>query len=608
MYQQQSQPLDAVQAYICAVQFDKSHPSAWINLGILYESYNQPRDALTCYLNASRYDTPSGNLANRTPFLQQQLASAPVPSITRGKSLLNIDEAWNLPVAADINQKTGQRSGISGATFGKQQTSTMYQTADGKRFKTTADTTEVARPQFYLTGQQIQLMHYFQQNQANLTPQQLQQLQHLQQNYRAMQQHQFQLKQQQSHATNPGFSPARHTSPQAAPFASPNTYSPRLQYANGNNANLNNPQINSFNNQSGFVQQQQQPIQQTSQNTANFFNNAQSMSQNGDNSNRANGINSNILADPSALTDQELQELVSQKEFTESFAEDLLNRLAQGENVMDEINKTDLDQTSMPNTQFTSALSDLNTRLDSTNIKQELDIKADGFLDLGLPSEIKLESSESDIHINMSGSEINSSCRGRGASARNMCMLGDENPPPCPPPPPSNILNKDQLVPPTASVLLDNKKVAFSSQLQEFCFKHPIAVVRNMASALKMDLGLFSTKTLVQTNPDDIMEVRTQIYQPADRNYDIINPDVNVWSCYSHRSHTTISKYAHYQSNTFQEQIRDEKDRIASGQKVDENNKKKWLNKTIKFGTNVDLSDEKKWRPQLQVNCVSLDD
>lgn len=47
--------MDALQAYICAVQLDKTHRAAWTNLGILYESCSQPRDAFACYLNATRY-------------------------------------------------------------------------------------------------------------------------------------------------------------------------------------------------------------------------------------------------------------------------------------------------------------------------------------------------------------------------------------------------------------------------------------------------------------------------------------------------------------------------------------------------------------------------
>ena len=53
--------MDALQAYICAVQLDKSHSAAWTDLGILYETVNQPKDALTCYLNAAK--NPKGACA-----------------------------------------------------------------------------------------------------------------------------------------------------------------------------------------------------------------------------------------------------------------------------------------------------------------------------------------------------------------------------------------------------------------------------------------------------------------------------------------------------------------------------------------------------------------
>ena len=52
--------MDALQAYICAVQLDRSHSAAWTDLGILYETVDQPSDALTCYLNAAR--NPKGTL------------------------------------------------------------------------------------------------------------------------------------------------------------------------------------------------------------------------------------------------------------------------------------------------------------------------------------------------------------------------------------------------------------------------------------------------------------------------------------------------------------------------------------------------------------------
>ena len=39
----------------------------------------------------------------------------------------------------------------------------------------------------------------------------------------------------------------------------------------------------------------------------------------------------------------------------------------------------------------------------------------------------------------------------------------------------------------------------------------PVCVVKGMATALKLDLGLFSTKSLVETNPDHIVEVSSDV-------------------------------------------------------------------------------------------------
>jgi lysine-specific demethylase 6A len=84
LYQQQNQPMDALQAYICAVQLDKSHTAAWTNLGILYESCSQPRDACACYVNATRGSTKPMNphLTQRIKFLQTHLSNAPMPSVS----------------------------------------------------------------------------------------------------------------------------------------------------------------------------------------------------------------------------------------------------------------------------------------------------------------------------------------------------------------------------------------------------------------------------------------------------------------------------------------------------------------------------------------------
>lgn len=69
------------------------------------------------------------------------------------------------------------------------------------------------------------------------------------------------------------------------------------------------------------------------------------------------------------------------------------------------------------------------------------------------------------------------------------------------------------------------------------------------------DLGLFSTKTLVEANPEHLVEVWTQLSQPADENWDPTGTK-KMWRCESARSHTTIAKYAQYQATSFQESLR----------------------------------------------------
>lgn len=69
------------------------------------------------------------------------------------------------------------------------------------------------------------------------------------------------------------------------------------------------------------------------------------------------------------------------------------------------------------------------------------------------------------------------------------------------------------------------------------------------------DLGLFSTKTLVEANSDHSVEVRTQVHQSPDENWDNTQGK-RVWACISHRSHTTIAKYAQYQASSFQDSLK----------------------------------------------------
>lgn len=185
--------------------------------------------------------------------------------------------------------------------------------------------------------------------------------------------------------------------------------------------------------------------------------------------------------------------------------------------------------------------------------------------------------------IEMSSNELIDYCKDLGLDGEmNLNLLSDDevrqqeelkskicpNPqlvePICAPYPPL-LPNKLQLQ--TPSVYLENRKDALSPQLQQFCLGNPIAVVRGIANVLKLDLGLFSTKTLVESNPDHLIEVRTQLAQPSDENWHPTKKQM-VWYCESHRSHSTISKYAKYQASTFQESLGKEQDPKSNGNTI----------------------------------------
>uniref|UniRef100_A0A8C2ZWW2 [histone H3]-trimethyl-L-lysine(27) demethylase n=1 Tax=Cyclopterus lumpus TaxID=8103 RepID=A0A8C2ZWW2_CYCLU len=209
----------------------------------------------------------------------------------------------------------------------------------------------------------------------------------------------------------------------------------------------------------------------------------------------------------------------------------------------------------------------------------------------------------SSVSIYPSSSEVLKACRNLGKNGLSTSsILLDKCPPPRPPRPPSPPLPKDKLNPPTPKVFVD----AFFPPLHQFCTNpsNPVTVIRGLAGALKLDLGLFSTKTLVEANPDHLVEVRTQLAQPTDENWDP-SGSRKMWRCESSRSHTTVIKYAQYQASSFQESLREENEKkkepeTEAGSSDSAMRRRKGSFKHIKFGTNIDLSDEKKWKQQLQ--------
>ncbi|ELT93483.1 hypothetical protein CAPTEDRAFT_177190 [Capitella teleta] len=482
LYQQQSQPMDALQAYICAVQLDKTHIAAWTDLAILYESCNQPKDALACYMKAAKTNIKGQCfISDLTHLLASVFVSrqyihtdAWVSSLSRNKPLPSIEEAWSLPIPAELTSRQGaisqqqqqqqqqgypSQTGSSGAgtpqplspsysnnEMGAQSGRNSPDHPPSKRRKGSQKVKvegEQSPPSFYLTPQQLQMLNFLQQNQHS----------------------------------------GSYIPPAGGSQTPPTSSSELLD--------------------SVLPRELQQ-----------------------------------------ALSEQEISALLaSRQDIASSLAEDLLAQFSQQQQ------KTD------------------------AGASGKMDVKAD----------------------------------------RNL-ILSDDGAPPSPPPDPTPVVAKDKLNPPTPSVYLESKKDASSIELAQYCLSQPVCVIRGLAGALKLDLGLFSTKSLVEANPDHAVEIRTQLQQPPDENRDAVGN--MIWKCNSSRSHTTVAKYAQYQASSFQESLKEEQDRakgLVSRESDSDSNSSLprrleeaflvyfCLNgKMIKFGTNVDLSDERKWKPQLQ--------
>ncbi|XP_076348356.1 lysine-specific demethylase 6A-like isoform X2 [Tachypleus tridentatus] len=273
-------------------------------------------------------------------------------------------------------------------------------------------------------------------------------------------------------------------------------------------------------------------------------------------------------------------------------------------------------KTEMTKNQSTRLLRSIKNRLPWTESKRTVYYKTPGLDARFLDPQVVIEKlpepkRPSTPLINMCASDVLDTCeeliRKRGISSS---LIKWELCPLVPPPEAPPIKHpKEELLPPTPSVFLENRKDAFSPKLYDFCLNHPISVIRNIATVLNLDLGLFSTKTLVEANPDHSIEVRSQLMQSSDENWDQERTK-QVWRCESQRSHTTIARYAQYQASSFQESLKEEQEKLHKDSDNDslasisyirgKKGKKTSTFKTIKFGTNVDLSDERKWRTQLQ--------
>uniref|UniRef100_A0A182VTR3 JmjC domain-containing protein n=1 Tax=Anopheles minimus TaxID=112268 RepID=A0A182VTR3_9DIPT len=624
--------------------------------------------------NSNGGHSRSQNLTQRIKFLQQHLGNAPMPSITsKRRQLPSIEEAWNLPISNEMSSRQQQTAQAQQRQFQKgygqgaqyhpgQQQVGSNNGLPNKRFKqedgrpgAAAGVGVVAGqpvPPFYLNQQQLLQLQYLQ-NQSNLTTQQQTMLQTLTNQYRLMQQHQLHLQQQQrnqqlqqqqpsfqgqqSQGSGGGFvvaagnkTPQSGIVPQTATgFVNDGHFSPATGQSQ-QTAGMPYKSAGGTYAPSGF------PVPPSSQSSGGF---------------------TQITSTSNHQSDIDIQAILDDKA---TFAESLLKQLSSTDSKDSSIASevTNTGATTAPNSSTKSppikaeATSTTTAPGSTVSVKRQLltakqdTIKMEPVVKIEkLPSPSSITDTYAgtvggDFKISMCSKDIQQMVRrqrnaGELKDVPAVCsVLAADAPLPSPPDCPVTRLTREQLQPPTPSVFLENKKDAFSPQLQEFCLKHPIAVVRQLGAALKLDLGLFSTKTLVEANPDHTVEVRTQVHQSPDENWDG-NKNSKVWACISHRSHTTIAKYAQYQASSFSDKIKEERDKLAGISTASTNSdsdskdsisnssacgtagtgggggnssaagngkrkKCKNGNKMLRFGTNVDLSDERKWKAQLQ--------
>ncbi|XP_017470513.1 PREDICTED: lysine-specific demethylase 6A isoform X1 [Rhagoletis zephyria] len=652
LYESCGQPRDAYACYLNATRSLKNNtqpkePTSESKVGNLNLKLRT-----TGNITARECQGLGKGLTQRIKFLEAQLAQAPMPSITsKRRQLCSIEEAWNLPISLEMSsrQQHQQATHVQQRQYGKSAHGSVIQgppppyphpqqnlnTVPTKRFKDealqhTESGNRPVQPAFYLSQQQLQTLQILQQNQSTLNHQEQALFQQLSSQYRLMQQYQQAMRQQlpqnapspqqqllqaQSQAT--GY-PMRST---AASSSSTVTHVPI------NSASTAPSIVNPPPTYAGTIEEQTKSIVPKTSESA---------------------IGSGDLAqlspssDQLGVSDQELTAFLSQKDLTSTFAEDLLKTFsadnldikeedieATTEELFNGLDKTlgsdDKTNARLPISSGKQALAGSSTSGKVGTVKEEIgaqessDVKLENFRDEESEDKDKFDDDleeTSKFSIHMDSKQLSAAVKNLPLDEPppHCSVLHINAPPPSPPDCPPQRLTREQLLPPTPSVHLENKKHAFSPQLQEFCLKHPIAVVRGLAGALKLDLGLFSTKTLVEANPDHSVEVRTQVHQSPDENWDASQAK-RVWACISHRSHTTIAKYAQYQASSFQDSLKDEQDKGPAGlqtmsdsdskDSVSNSNvtgKRKKLkngNKMLRFGTNVDLSDERKWRTQL---------
>ncbi|XP_077891055.1 lysine-specific demethylase 6A isoform X12 [Ictidomys tridecemlineatus] len=729
LYQQQNQPMDALQAYICAVQLDHGHAAAWMDLGTLYESCNQPQDAIKCYLNATRSKSCSNTsaLAARIKYLQNTSDNWSGGHAVSHPPVQPQAHSWCLTPQKlqHLEQLRANRNNLNPAQklmleqlesqFVLMQQSQMRQTGVAQVRSSgilNGPTADSSLPTNSVSGQQPQLaltrmpsvsqpevrpacpgqplangpfsaghvpcstsrtlgstdtillgnnhitgsgsngnVPYLQRNALTLPHNRTNLTSSAEEPWKNQLSNSTQglHKGQSSHLAGPnGERPLSSTGPsqhlQAAGSGIQNQNGhptlPSNSVTQGAALNhLSSHTATSGGQQGITLTKESKPsgntltVPETSRHTGETSNSTASVE---GLPNHVHQVTADAVCSPSHGDSKSPGLLSSDNPQLSALLMGKANNNV-GTGTCDKVNnihpavhtKTDNSVASSPSSAISTATpSPKSTEQTTTNSVTSLNsphnglhtingegmeesqspMKTDLLLVSHKPSPQIIPSMS--VSIYPSSAEVLKACRNLGKNGlSNSSILLDKCPPPRPPSSPYPPLPKDKLNPPTPSIYLENKRDAFFPPLHQFCTNpnNPVTVIRGLAGALKLDLGLFSTKTLVEANNEHMVEVRTQLLQPADENWDPTGTK-KIWHCESNRSHTTIAKYAQYQASSFQESLREEnekrshhKDHSDSESTSSDNSgrRRKGPFKTIKFGTNIDLSDDKKWKLQL---------
>ena len=161
-------------AFICAVQLDPNHQEAWKDLGVLYEAKGQYHDAFICYRKSvdCRPGADDENLINRSKILQDQEP----PQINQTK-LPSIEEAWTLPIPAELTQRqTVRRATRRNIHQELKKYKKMWDDSSTNNESTSNDS---SHPSWLPSQDEAKVLEHLQQSSHSLTPHQQSEMERL---------------------------------------------------------------------------------------------------------------------------------------------------------------------------------------------------------------------------------------------------------------------------------------------------------------------------------------------------------------------------------------------------------------------------------------------